>query len=224
MNWQRGRSYGQDLRDKMFAAIDRGRDPKAVATAFTVSVSWIYKAVGRRRSGLVASGVTRGDFGHLMLMFPKGRSRHVLPFQFVARHVLGSHWLLCVIFLLEGGGRDKNLWSGLSNLDFCDCSLFSHRWGLRHARRSLSGHVKIAFVHDVWPGPISLSGVARRCGCCRSSNQGAPVRGDDARDSRSRFQGIMPERRCNRTRPSQASRGARRAVLRMGGRRVIESR
>jgi transposase len=49
MNWQRGRSYGQDLRDKMFAAIDRGIEPAAVATAFTVSVSWIYKAIGRRR-------------------------------------------------------------------------------------------------------------------------------------------------------------------------------
>jgi transposase len=58
MNWQRGRSYGQDLRDKMFAAIDRGRDPKAVATAFTVSVSWIYKAVGRRREWF---GGVRGD-------------------------------------------------------------------------------------------------------------------------------------------------------------------
>ena len=31
MNWQRGRSYGQDLRDKMFAAIDRGMNPGAVA-------------------------------------------------------------------------------------------------------------------------------------------------------------------------------------------------
>jgi len=49
MNWQRGRWYGQELRDKMFAAIDRGIEPAAVATAFTVSVSWIYKAIGRRR-------------------------------------------------------------------------------------------------------------------------------------------------------------------------------
>jgi transposase len=49
MNWQRGRSYGQDLRDKMFAAIDRGINPGAVAMAFAVSVSWIYKALARRR-------------------------------------------------------------------------------------------------------------------------------------------------------------------------------
>jgi transposase len=49
MEWQRGRSYGQDLRDKMFAAIDRGMTPGAVASAFAVSVSWIYKASARRR-------------------------------------------------------------------------------------------------------------------------------------------------------------------------------
>ena len=46
MNWQRGRSYGQDRRGKMFVAIDRGVEPKAVATAFSVSVSWIYKLGG----------------------------------------------------------------------------------------------------------------------------------------------------------------------------------
>jgi transposase len=50
MEWRRGRAYGQDLRDKMFAAIDRGIEPVEVAEAFTVSVSWIYQAVGRRRT------------------------------------------------------------------------------------------------------------------------------------------------------------------------------
>jgi transposase len=49
MNWVRGRAYGQDLRDKMFVAIDRGMAPKAVSVAFAVSVSWVYKAVSRRR-------------------------------------------------------------------------------------------------------------------------------------------------------------------------------
>src|SRR5215467_4456784 len=50
MEWRRGRADGQDLRDKMFAAIDRGMEPIEVAEAFTVSVSWIYKALGRRRT------------------------------------------------------------------------------------------------------------------------------------------------------------------------------
>jgi transposase len=34
----------------MFAAVDRGMEPEAVATLFEVSVSWIYKALGRRRA------------------------------------------------------------------------------------------------------------------------------------------------------------------------------
>jgi transposase len=50
MEWRRGRAYGQDLRDKMFAVIDRGIEPVEVAETFTVSVSWIYKALGRRRA------------------------------------------------------------------------------------------------------------------------------------------------------------------------------
>jgi transposase len=50
MEWRRGRAYGQDLRDKMFAAIDRGIEPVEVAETFTVSVSWIYKALERRRT------------------------------------------------------------------------------------------------------------------------------------------------------------------------------
>jgi len=49
MNWRRGRWYGQDVRDKMFAAIDRGVEPVEVADLFGVSVSWIDKALGRRR-------------------------------------------------------------------------------------------------------------------------------------------------------------------------------
>ena len=45
MNWVRGRAYAQDLRDKMFAAIDRGISPGAVSVAFAASVSWVYKTV-----------------------------------------------------------------------------------------------------------------------------------------------------------------------------------
>ncbi len=43
MNWRRGCAYDQDLRDKVLVAIDRGMEPKAVADAFTVSVSWSRK-------------------------------------------------------------------------------------------------------------------------------------------------------------------------------------
>ena len=64
-----------------------------------------------------------------------------------------TFWVVIGYFVLfssaKAGGRDKNLWSGLSDLDFCDCGVFSGGWCLRHARWSLSRHLKIAFVDDV---------------------------------------------------------------------------
>lgn len=50
-----GASYSQDLRDRVLAAVDRGVGAYAVARLFGVSVSYIYKALIRRRT----SGETR---------------------------------------------------------------------------------------------------------------------------------------------------------------------
>lgn len=47
--WQRGQSYSQDLRDRVLAAVDGGVGAYRVAEVFQVSVSYIYKALGRRR-------------------------------------------------------------------------------------------------------------------------------------------------------------------------------
>lgn len=49
MSWQRGQAYAQHLRDRALAAIDRGMGAYEVAALFQVSVSWIYKALARRR-------------------------------------------------------------------------------------------------------------------------------------------------------------------------------
>ncbi len=48
MAWKTGRSYSTDLRSRVPAAIDGGRPAKTVAALFQVSVSYIYKALGRR--------------------------------------------------------------------------------------------------------------------------------------------------------------------------------
>jgi transposase len=50
-----GRAYSQDLRDRVMAAVDGGAGAYAIAPLFQVSVSYIYKALGRRR----ATGETR---------------------------------------------------------------------------------------------------------------------------------------------------------------------
>jgi transposase len=47
---QLGKSYSQDLRGRVLGAIDSGTAAAEVAALFRVSLSYIYKALGRRRS------------------------------------------------------------------------------------------------------------------------------------------------------------------------------
>ncbi len=45
-----GVAYSQDLRDRVMAAVDGGLKVYSAAPLFRVSVSYIYKALGRRRA------------------------------------------------------------------------------------------------------------------------------------------------------------------------------
>ena len=61
MVWRRGRRYSQDLRARVLAAVDGGMAARAAAGLFRVSVSYIYKAViRRRRTGQVTASPRRG--------------------------------------------------------------------------------------------------------------------------------------------------------------------
>ena len=44
-----GRAYSQDLRERVMAAVDSGTGAYAAASIFRVSVSYIYKLLGRRK-------------------------------------------------------------------------------------------------------------------------------------------------------------------------------
>jgi len=44
-----GRAYSQDLRERVMAAVDSGTGAYAAASMFRVSVSYIYKVLGRRK-------------------------------------------------------------------------------------------------------------------------------------------------------------------------------
>ena len=57
MAWKSGQSYSSDLRSRVLAAIDGGGAAKAVARQFQVSISYVYKALGRRE----ATGETEAD-------------------------------------------------------------------------------------------------------------------------------------------------------------------
>lgn len=61
MGWRQGQSYSEDLRRRVLAAIDGGMAARAAAGLFQVSVSYIYKAlIRRRRTGEVSASRRRG--------------------------------------------------------------------------------------------------------------------------------------------------------------------
>src|SRR4051812_39985606 len=73
--WRAGQSYSQDFRGRVLGAVDGGTAAAEVAALFRVSLSYIYKALGRRRScgrarraaaepaDLEACATARGDPG-----------------------------------------------------------------------------------------------------------------------------------------------------------------
>ena len=61
MVWRQGQSYSEDLRARVLAAIDGGMGARSTASVFRVSVSYIYKALIRRRcTGEVSASSRRG--------------------------------------------------------------------------------------------------------------------------------------------------------------------
>ena len=61
MAWRQGQSYSEDLRARVLAAIDGGMAARPAASVFRVSVSYIYKAlIRRRRTGEVSASSRRG--------------------------------------------------------------------------------------------------------------------------------------------------------------------
>jgi len=64
MGWRRGRAYSQDLRDRVLAAVDGGMAVSEAGRVFRVSVSYIYKAlIRRRRTGETAARPSVGRPG-----------------------------------------------------------------------------------------------------------------------------------------------------------------
>jgi transposase len=49
MLWERGKAYSQDLRERVFAEADDGAEVGEIAVALRVSVSYVSKALSRRR-------------------------------------------------------------------------------------------------------------------------------------------------------------------------------
>jgi transposase len=97
MAWRQGQSYSEDLRARVLAAIDGGMAARAAAKLFRVSVSYIYKAlIRRRRTGEVSASSRRGH-----------RPRKLNPAQEagLAAHIEAQPDLTLAV--LQGGAADR---------------------------------------------------------------------------------------------------------------------
>ena len=63
MAWRRGKSYSQDLRDRVLATADDGARVGQIAALLRVSVSYVSKVLGRRRA--TGEITARPQRGHL---------------------------------------------------------------------------------------------------------------------------------------------------------------
>jgi transposase len=64
MLWRRGKSYSQDLRERVFAAADDGEPVGRIAAMLRVSVAYVSKVLTRRR--LTGQTTARPQRCHLM--------------------------------------------------------------------------------------------------------------------------------------------------------------
>lgn len=97
MHWTSGRAYSQELRDRVLAAVDAGDAVRAVAPRFGVSVSYVYKAlIRRRRSGELTARTTRGRpprrlGAHERTVEAFMRARQDATLADLRRHLLEEH-------------------------------------------------------------------------------------------------------------------------------------
>ena len=114
MAWRQGQSYSEDLRARVLAAVDGGMAARAAARLFRVSVSYIYKALIRRRcTGETTASLRRGH-----------RPRKLSPAQeaALAAHIEAHADLtlaaLQAWLLAEHGVRLSNgaMWSAVARL------------------------------------------------------------------------------------------------------------
>src|ERR1700744_5247149 len=65
MGWRQGQAYSDDLRARVLAAVDGGMAARSAASMFQVSVSYIYKAlIRRRRTGEASASPVHGHRPH----------------------------------------------------------------------------------------------------------------------------------------------------------------
>jgi transposase len=114
MAWRRGQSYSEDLRERVLAAVDGGIGVYEAAPLFRVSVSYIYKALERRRmTGEVAPRPRLGRPGQKLAALHEALRARVAAEPGATLAEL-RHWLLA-----EHGTSVSTgcLWAALDRLE-----------------------------------------------------------------------------------------------------------
>jgi transposase len=114
MAWRQGQSYSEDLRGRVLTAVDGGLAVRAAALVFRVSVSYIYKAlIRRRRTGEVSA---RSRRGHRPRKLTPGQeaalARHISAHPDITLAALQS-WLLAEHAVRLSNGA---MWSAVARL------------------------------------------------------------------------------------------------------------
>jgi len=114
MVWRQGQSYSEDLRARVLAAVDGGLAARAAARVFRVSVSYIYKAlIRRRRTGETRASSRRGHRPRKLTALQEAAlAAHIEAHPDLTLAALQS-WLLA-----EHGVRLSNgaMWSAVARL------------------------------------------------------------------------------------------------------------
>jgi transposase len=114
MAWRQGQSSSEDLRGRVLAAVDGGMAARAAAKLFQVSVSYIYKAlIRRRRTGEVNASAQRGHRPRKLSPAQEAAlSAHIAAYPDLTLAALQA-WLLA-----EHGGPLSNgaIWSAVARL------------------------------------------------------------------------------------------------------------
>ena len=137
MAWRQGQSYSEDLRARVLAAVDSGVAARAAAKLFRVSVSYIYKAlIRRRRTGEVSASPRRGH-----------RPRKLSPAQEAALAALQA-WLLAEHEVRLSNGA---MWSAVARLGLS----FKKRRSARASKTARTSRRDAVFGRP--RGPLSIS-------------------------------------------------------------------
>jgi transposase len=113
MGWRSGQAYSQDLRERVLAAVDGAMSVREAAALFRVSISYVYKALIRRRhTGETAARSQHGHVGQKLAAYHEA-IRHRVSAQPDATLDELRAWMLAShgVSVSQGG-----MWNALDRL------------------------------------------------------------------------------------------------------------